>query len=160
MIHTYNLFAVNVFQSKIIVPINTYKKILNFVEEKYEEKDTISCVNGFQYHENFNGKKELDKIINKHIFNIYNLKIIHGWLNVLKNQSYNKPHVHLADYIKMAGVLYLSNENNNINFARDNNIFEIKPKLFDCLIFPNNLLHYVLPEQRAEKRICYAFNLN
>ena len=128
MIHTYNLFAVNVFQNKIIVPINTYKKILNFVEEKYEEKDTISCVNGFQYHENFNGKKELDKIINKHIFNIYNLKIIHGWLNVLKNQSYNKPHVHLADYIKMAGVLYLSNENNNINFARDNNIFELSKK--------------------------------
>ena len=34
-----------------------------------------------------------------------------------------------------------------------------KPKLFDFIIFPDDLVHYVLPEKRNKKRICYAFNL-
>lgn len=159
MSNTYNLFSVNVFHGKIIIPVNIHKNILNFVEKNYEEKNTISCVNGFQYHENFNDKKKLNEIINKHVASIYRLSIIHGWLNVLKNKSYNKPHCHSSDNTVMAAVLYLSNENNNITFTRCGEVFEIKPKLFDYLIFPENLLHYVLPEQRTEKRICYAFNL-
>ena len=157
--HVYSLFSVNVFQGKIIIPINIHKKILNFLEKNYEEKNTISCINGFQYHQDFKGKKELNKIIDKHMFSTHHLNISHAWLNVLENQSYNKPHNHAGDRIKMAGVLYLSHENNNINFIRDNEVFEIKPKIFDYLIFPFDLLHYVLPEQRIEKRICYAFNL-
>ena len=86
MSNTYNLFSVNVFHGKIIIPVNIHKNILNFVEKNYEEKNTISCVNGFQYHENFNDKKKLNEIINKHVASIYRLSIIHGWLNVLKNR--------------------------------------------------------------------------
>ena len=158
--NTYSLFSVNIFQGKIIVPVNLHKKILNLVEEKYEKTEYYrSCVNGFQFHENFDGKKELNEIINKHLLNMYNLKIIHGWLNVLKNQSYNKPHSHIGDTITKAGVLYLSPDNDNIYFTRDSETFEIKPKMFEYLIFPYNLTHYVLPEQRVQKRICYAFNL-
>jgi hypothetical protein len=56
-------------------------------------------------------------------------------------------------------VFYLSNENNNIIFTRDNETFSFQPTIFDFLIFPYNLVHYVLPEKRKEKRICYAFNL-
>ena len=108
MFNVYSLFSVNVFEGKIIVPINIHKKILNIIEEKYEkEGKRDSCVNGFQYHENFDGKKELNEIINKHLLSMHNLKIINGWLNVLENQSYNLPHSHTADDIKMAGVLYL-----------------------------------------------------
>ena len=44
-------------------------------------------------------------------------------------------------------------------FSKGSEVFEIRPKLFDYLIFPFDLLHYVLPEKRKEKRICYAFNL-
>ena len=55
--------------------------------------------------------------------------------------------------------MYLSSQNNNINFVRDTDVFEIRPKLFDYLVFPFSLLHYVLPEDRQEARICYAFNL-
>ena len=133
MLHTYNLFSVNVSHGKIIIPLNTHKKILNFVEKNYQEKDVFSCVDGFQYHGNFDGKKELDKLINSQMSSLYQLKIISGWLNVLKNKSYNKPHFHIANDIKASGVMYLSSENNNINFFRDTDIFEIKPKLFDYL---------------------------
>ena len=77
----------------------------------------------------------------------------------MKNKSYNKPHYHTGHDIRASGVMYLSSQNNNINFARDTEVFEIRPKLFDYLVFPFNLLHYVLPEERQEARICYAFNL-
>lgn len=159
MTNIYDLFAVRVFHGKLIIPVNIHKKILKFVEENYEQKDNVSCVNGFQYHDNFNGKKELDKFLNKYLTNTYNLKIIHSWLNVLDNKSYNKPHCHVSTGIRYAGVFYLSNINNNINFVKESNLFEITPKLFDYLIFPYDLFHYVLPEERHEKRICYAFNL-
>ena len=92
--------------------------------------------------------------------NIYGLKLKHGWLNVLINNSYNNPHLHVGDNITHSAVFYLSNSNSNINFVRGSEIFEIKPKLFDLLIFPNDLVHYVLPEAREEKRISYAMNLS
>tara|TARA_R110000803_G_scaffold53745_2_gene110250 strand:+ start:548 stop:1060 length:513 start_codon:yes stop_codon:yes gene_type:complete len=159
MMNMYNLFSVNVFHGKIIIPINTHKKILNFVEKNYEEKDTFSCISGFQYHGDFNGKQELNKVINKYVSMSHCLEVDHGWLNVLKNKSYNKPHLHAGDRVEMSAVLYLSNENNNITFVKNNESFEIKPNLFDCIIFPYDLIHYVLPEQKIEERICYAFNL-
>ena len=159
MLHTYNLFSISVFQGKIIVPLETHKKILNYVEKNYEKKDLYSCVDGFQHHGDFSGKKELNKLINNQMATVYQLKITNGWLNVLKNKSYNKPHYHASDDIKASGVMYLSSQNNNINFFRDTEVFEIRPKLFDYLVFPFNLLHYILPEDRSEYRICYAFNL-
>ena len=112
-----------------------------------------------QTHDNFDGKNELNEELNLHLKNYFKLFIDHGWLNVLGNNSLNVPHKHLGGDVDFAGVLYLSAENNNITFLKEDNIFELKPKLFDYLIFPNDLVHYVLPEERNEKRICYAFNL-
>jgi len=160
MINTYNLFTVRVSHGKLPIPIDIYKKVLKFVEENYKTEDNISCVSGFQYHETFEGKKDLNQFINNYLNNVYYVKIIHSWLNVLENNSYNKPHSHTGDGIKYAGVLYLSDANNNIIFSKNSEVFEVKPKLFDYLIFPFDLLHYVLPEKRKEKRICYAFNLS
>ena len=63
MINTYNLFAVPVTHGKIIIQHNLHQKIIKYVEENYVAKDFVSCRNGFQQHENFNGKKELDNIL-------------------------------------------------------------------------------------------------
>tara|TARA_Y100000004_G_scaffold187894_1_gene241276 strand:+ start:599 stop:1087 length:489 start_codon:yes stop_codon:yes gene_type:complete len=159
MINVYNLFAVPMTHGTVPVPINIHKKIIKFVEDNYKSEDNISCVKGFQYHNNFDGKKELNNFIDTYLKNVHHLEIASAWINVLDNESYNTPHSHAGNQVTHAGVLYLSNNNNNINFARDNETFQIKPKLFDYLIFPYNLLHYVLPEKRLEKRVCYAFNL-
>jgi len=158
MINTYNLFPVTMTQSKAILDLNIHKKIISFAENKYEEKDTISCTKGFQFHGDFDGKKEIDSFLNMYLRNTFSLEINYSWLNVLGNYSYNMPHSHTGD-ISQAGVYYLSDQNNNINFTKDGNVFELKPKLFDLLIFPFDLTHYVLPEKRSQKRICYAFNL-
>ncbi len=67
MINNYNLFAVHVSHGRLPISIHIHKKILEFVKQNYKEKDNISCVNGFQYHGNFDGKKELDEFINKYL---------------------------------------------------------------------------------------------
>ena len=102
----------------------------------------------------------MNEVLNKTFMNINNSYIDYGWLNVLGNNSYNIPHSHPTESGRFSGVYYLSSGNNNITFTKDGETFDIQPKLFDFLIFPYDLVHYVLPENREEKRICYAFNLN
>jgi|TARA_A100001391_G_scaffold9549_1_gene6043 hypothetical protein len=161
MLHTYNLFSVRVIHGKFIVPINIHKKIIKFVDENYIISNSmVSCVDGFQIHHDFDGKEELNKELNIHLNNTLRLNLDYGWLNVLGKNSYNKPHKHAGINVTHSAVLYLSSENNNITFTRDSDIFEIKPKIFEYIIFPYDLVHYVLPEERNEKRICYAFNLS
>ena len=160
MINTYNLFATPVTHAKMPLAYGIHKKIISFVENNYNEDELRSIVNGFQFHGDFDGKEELDNNLNIFLENILKLKICHSWLNVLGDNSYNKPHYHTGNStISYSGVYYLSPQNNNINFAKDGNVFELRPILFDLLIFPYDLLHYVLPENRSEKRICYSFNL-
>ena len=131
MLNTYNLFAVSVTHGKFVVPVDIHKKIIKFVNENYNNSNSIfSCVNGFQTHDNFDGKNELNKELNLHLKNYFKVSIHHGWLNILGNNSLNVPHKHLSPNVQYAGVLYLSSENNNITFIRE------------------------------EKRICYAFNMS
>jgi len=159
MINTYNLFAVQMSHCQLPLNIDTHKKIISFIENKYEENNTVSCVKGFQFHGDFDEKKELDFFLNTYFGKNFHLEINYAWLNVLGNDSYNKPHFHPGNNVQYSGVYYLSSENNPITFTKNDEIFEIKPKMFDLLIFPFNLIHYVLPTQRSQKRICYAFNL-
>tara|TARA_R100001509_G_scaffold146896_1_gene104079 strand:- start:350 stop:838 length:489 start_codon:yes stop_codon:yes gene_type:complete len=159
MIKSYNLFVTRVTHGKFPIPIELHKKIISFVQKEYVEENNISCVNGFQFHQDFDGKNELDTQLNNYFNNIYNLHIVNSWLNVLGNKSYNFPHSHGGQNVRTSGVFYLSHENNNLHFAKDNDYFKVEPKLFEYLLFPSDLIHYVLPENRNEKRICYAFNL-
>jgi hypothetical protein len=159
MLNTYDLFITRVIHGKLPIQIDLHKKIKSFVDNNYSEENKVSCINGFQFHGDFDGKEKLNKILNNYFNNFLQLKICQGWLNILGNNSYNFPHSHAGNDVFHSGVFYLSHENNNLHFAKDSEYFEIKPKLFDFLIFPYNLIHYVLPENRPEKRICYAFNL-
>jgi hypothetical protein len=159
--NTYNLFAVQVHHSKVILPVELHRRIISFVEKNMSiSENYFSSVRGYQNHNNFEGKKKLNELLSKHLNNFYGLKIDHGWLNVLVNDSYNNPHRHFGENISHSAIIYLSNEINNINFVKESEVFEIKPKLFDLLIFPSDLVHYVLSDKRKEKRISYAMNLS
>jgi hypothetical protein len=159
MISTYNLFVTHLSHGKLPLPVKLHKKIISYAKDSYEEKNFISCIKGYQFHGNFDGKKDLEDILNNYFNRVFRLNISSGWLNILGNDSYNSPHHHNGTGGDFSGVYYMSNENNNINFTKDGDVFEIKPKIFDYLIFPSSLVHYILPENRKEKRICYAFNL-
>ena len=161
MINTYNLFTTVVIHGKIPIQPQLHKKILNYVDEAIISSPTSikSIVNGHQIYNNFDGKKELDDILNNYFSNFFGLKIVNNWLNILSNHSYNRPHFHGGNGVCSSAVFYLSNKNNNITFTKGSEIFEIKPKLFDFILFPFDLVHYVLPEERSEPRICYSLNL-
>jgi len=159
MINTYHLFSIPVTHGKFVVPVDIYKKIIKYAEENYVDENYRSCQNGFQSHDNFDGKEELNKELNIYLNNNLKLDIEYSWLNVLGKNSYNSPHKHPGTNTKCAGVLYLSSENNNITFTSNGDTYEIKPKLFDYLIFPHDLVHYVLSEERDTKRISYSFNM-
>ena len=161
MINTYNLFATTIVHGKFTLQPKLHKKILSCVDSKIlsSVESRRSIINGHQIHDNFEGKKELDNLLNTFLLNTYRVKISHSWLNILTNYSYNKPHAHKGDNINLSAVYYLSSLNNNITFVKEQETFEIRPKLFDFLIFPYNLVHYVLPEDRQNPRISYSFNL-
>ena len=160
MLNTYHLFAVPMLHGKFVVPVDLHKKILKFVKEEYKVQESqISCINGFQTHDDFDGKEELNSELNLFFNNYLKLNIEYAWLNVLGKHSYNIPHKHSGDGVSHSGILYLSVENTAITFVKDGDIFEVTPKLFEFLIFPYDLVHYVLPLEKNEKRISYAFNL-
>ena len=70
MINTYNLFAVPLVHCKLPIPIDLHQKIISYVEKNYTEDEVASCVQGFQHHGDFDGKKELVDILNKYLNNI------------------------------------------------------------------------------------------
>ena len=121
--------------------------------------DLHQHVNGFQEHENFDGKEELNEILNTFLRIHFKQEIEHGWLNVLNKNGDNAPHQHLGDNVINSGVLYLSNNNSAITFMRDTQIFSFYPKLFNLLIFPKELIHQVSPHLTDEVRISYGINL-
>ena len=159
MLNQYNIFSVQLTHLKLPLNIDTHKKIISFIDDEYKEENFLSCKKGFQFHEDFSGKKELNNFLNRNLKNYFCLQTVNEWLNVLGNKSYNRPHAHNGDNVQFSGIYYLSDNNSVITFLRENEIFELEPKLFDLLIFPYNLVHYVLPTERSKKRICYAFNL-
>jgi hypothetical protein len=110
-----------VIHGKFILPINLHHQIIKFVDENYNVSPyTKSCINGFQTHDNFDGKEELNKQLNTYLNSMFRLNIDNGWLNVLGKNSYNNPHKHPATRTNHAAVLYLSPENNSITFVKDN----------------------------------------
>jgi hypothetical protein len=159
MINTYNLFAVPVTETTIVIQTPLLNKITKWCEENKKNTDFISVRNGFQEHGNFDGKEELDDILNTFLRLHFKQEIDHGWLNVLNKNGDNVPHVHLGDKIISSGVFYLSKNNSAITFMRNEDIFSFYPKLFNLLIFPKKLIHQVSPHLTDELRISYSINM-
>ena len=159
MINTYNLFAVPVTETTIVIQTPLLNKITNWCEENKKNTDFISVRNGFQEHGNFDGKEELDDILNTFLRLHFKQEIDHSWLNVLNKNGDNVPHVHLGDKIISSGVFYLSRNNSAITFMRNEDIFSFYPKLFNLLVFPKKLIHQVSPHLTDELRISYSINM-
>jgi len=158
MINTYQLFSVPLVETKLLIQIPLLNKVKNWCKENNKNENFISLRGGYQEHTDFDGKEELDEIINSFLRIHMKEKILHGWLNILNKNGDNIPHRHTGDNIKSSAVLYLTNNNSAINFMRDSQVFSVYPKLFDFLIFPHDLIHQVSPNLNDEIRISYAIN--
>lgn len=159
MLKHYDLFSTRITHVKFPLQIELIKKILNHADEKFNDKGYISTVGGTQEHSDFDGKEELNNQLNKFFIHNFGLKIYYGWLNILDDKAYNEPHRHFTvDSSHLSGVFYLSSNNGKITFVKDDEIWEFQPSIYDLLIFPSQLVHYVLPSGVPGKRVSYAFN--
>ena len=158
MINTYQLFSVPVIETKLVLQTSLLKKITDWCQKNNKRENFISLRGGFQEHGDFDGKQELNDVINRFFKINMREEILHGWLNVIDKNGDNIPHRHVGDYIKNSAVFYLTNNNSAINFMRDAQIFSFQPKLFDLIIFPHDLIHQVSPHTTDDLRISYAVN--
>ena len=159
MINTHLLFATPVIETKIIIQHELLNKIIFFCKKHSLNKNIFSLKNGYQEHKNFDGKKELDKILNMFLRNFFKLEIKNAWLNIINKTGFNYPHTHNDFKITHAGVFYLTSNNSSITFIKGREIYSFDPKLFNVLIFPSELIHQVSPNLEDDQRISYSFNL-
>ena len=98
-------------------------------------------------------------------------KNLHGWHVILKQQGYQKPHIHVGGWL--SGVIYLKvvpHQNRNegaIELSLNGEqYFDVNskklihvPKGGDIILFPSSLHHRTIPFTSDEDRISIAFDL-
>lgn len=156
------LFPIPLYiERNFIITEELHNKIIKFSSELQIEPRVVSVHNGTQEHKTFNGDVEIRNVLNEFLKTNFNTEVAHQWLNVISENGFNVPHTH-GNTNTMSGVLYLTKENSNIifygGFGRKDDITEIKPQLFDLIIFPSYLTHLVAPSLSKSKRISLAFN--
>ncbi len=134
------------------------------------ESNSLSNVGGYQSpnfeYENFHpqGIEYVNKILGD-IFE--NFRVQTWWYNINSKGDFNKPHIHAAsDY---ALVWYLTDNNEKLvllnpiqRLLSQLHQSDLKPQCFkgDILIFPADIIHYVLPNDKEDDRICISMNIS
>ena len=136
-------------------------------KEKYESAD-LSNEGGYQtppfewdsFHPQ--GIELINKTVDKAIERDF--EIIGWWYNINGQGHCNTPHTHPSS--DFALVLYLTDSDGLLTFlnphaqrtiSQQNS--SINAKKGDIVIFPSDLVHYVMPNQREEDRISISMNL-
>ena len=108
------------------------------------------------------GIEYIDKVVGD-IFN--EIKVTKWWYNINPKGTWNAPHSHTGS--DLALVLYLTDTDNLLTFINPfcqrklNEVSGYAPKTQkgDILMFPADLMHYVMPNPREEDRISISMNL-
>ncbi len=115
------------------------------------------------------GIKYIENEVNNIFSPEYSIKISGWWYNINPKGSWNLPHTHTG--IDYALVLYLTDSDNLLTFMTPHHNYHsemrlkepdnqsINAKKGDILIFPGNLVHYVMPNPREEDRVSISMNL-
>jgi len=99
------------------------------------------------------------------------------WINKNKKNDFNTPHVHIKS--NFSGIYFLETTKQNgtlqfyvndaFSFAYNDNLFDtnefnpsffIEPKNNTLILFPSNLIHFVMPHYENNDRISLAFNID
>ncbi len=109
-------------------------------------------------------REEIEKIVRLHLYEHFKkskpFAIFDSWINILQENGYQEPHIH-GDCV--SGVLYLSEENSDIEFLvfTNYNVNDIrqslKPKKGQILLFDGKTYHRVTESKK--ERISLAFNI-
>tara|TARA_R100001510_G_scaffold26236_1_gene23076 strand:+ start:2018 stop:2539 length:522 start_codon:yes stop_codon:yes gene_type:complete len=162
---------ISVFSTKIknIHLLETVSHFLKTNEDKFTERswncnirtsknmcsNILYDVDEFEY---LAGEIESSiKIYNKKIYGKHiPFCIANSWINILGTYGYQEPHIHPNE--NGSGVLYLSDQNSEVEFIvfPEDNRTLIKPNRGDILLFDPYTYHRVI--ESKQKRISLAFN--
>ena len=108
------------------------------------------------------GIEYIEKLVSD-IFVDYTVDISGWWYNINPQGAWNIPHSHggvhyaLVWYLTDSdGLLNLMNPNSNRIDSQDGSI---NAKKGDILIFPGDIIHYVMPNTKEKDRVCISMNL-
>ena len=112
------------------------------------------------------GKEYINKIVGDILEgDMFKFKVDSWWYNINGKSHWNHPHTHPGS--DLALVIYLTDTDNLLTFVNPfsqrklNEVagFHPETKKGDILIFPADLLHYVMPNPKEEDRISISMNL-
>ena len=104
--------------------------------------------------------------INKVVGDIFEFKVKEWWYNINGQGHWNTPHSHTGD--DFALILYLTDSDGLLHllspfpqrrFERSADHVNVDAKKGDIIMFPSDLLHYVIPNPKEDDRISISMNL-
>jgi len=109
------------------------------------------------------GIKYIEKLV-ADIFVDYNVDVTGWWYNINPQGAWNLPHSHGG--VDYALVWYLTDSDGLLRLVNphSNRIDNIEDGSFnakkgDILIFPADIIHYVMPNTKETDRVCISMNL-
>ena len=160
----------NIYRNKINQDIiKTSFSIIDEMHLKMEERSwNCNIKTSYNLTDNILNIQELWNLKFEILNNIYQYMIQTGkffdgfvknsWVNVYEKGFYQEFHNHKDDIVKhICGVVYFTETSSAIEFGIDDRITH-QPEVGDILIFKDDDLHRVLPQQGDNKRISLAFN--
>ena len=104
------------------------------------------------------GIEYIDKVVG----DIFKFKVESWWYNINSTGAWNAPHTHPAS--DFALVLYLTDSDGLLTLVNPRHYIhtddvKIKANKGDIVMFPSDILHYVMPNQKEEDRISISMNL-
>ena len=105
------------------------------------------------------GTEYIDKVVG----DIFKFKVKEWWYNINGQGHWNLPHTHSnSDF---ALVLYVTDSDGLLTlmsphqYSSTGDHIKVNANKGDILMFPSDLVHYVMPNQREEDRISISMNL-
>jgi hypothetical protein len=113
------------------------------------------------------GIEYIDKVVG----DIFKFKVESWWYNINGQGHWNVPHVHAGS--DLALVLYVTDSDGLLNLMSPNPMrlldsqdyggegdhMRVNANKGDIIIFPSDLVHYVMPNPKEEDRISISMNL-
>ena len=110
------------------------------------------------------GREYIENVVNNIFSPKSSVSIVGWWYNINPQGAWNTPHSHGGAHYAL--VFYVTDSDSLLRFLTPHNSRRSEPgyksinaKKGDLLIFPADLVHHVMPNQREEDRISISMNL-